>query len=71
MQFGPLHAALQIGNVILEWNDSSLVIPHYTDPSDPLLKTDVQFFFKVGGNHLDLLLPGKGSNRCSGLWQAD
>ena len=42
MQFGPLHAALQIGNVVLEWNDSSLVIPHYTDPSDPLLQTDVQ-----------------------------
>ena len=40
-QFGPLHAALQIGNVVLEWNDSSLVIPRYTDPSDPLLQTDV------------------------------
>lgn len=48
MQFGPLHAALQIGNVVLEWNDSSLVIPHYTDPSDPLLQTDVQNLSRWG-----------------------
>ena len=48
MQFGPLHAALQIGNVVLEWNDSSLVIPHYTDPSDPLLQTDVQILSRWG-----------------------
>lgn len=48
MQFGLLHAALQIGNVVLEWNDSSLVIPHYTDPSDPLLQTDVQNLSRWG-----------------------
>ena len=27
--YGPFHAALKIGNLILEWDDSSLVIPHY------------------------------------------
>ena len=34
--------------MVLEWNDSSLVIPHYTDPSNPLLQTDVQNFSKWG-----------------------
>ena len=48
MQFGPLHAALQIGNVVLEWNDSSLIIPHYTSPTDSLLQTDVQNQSKWG-----------------------
>lgn len=42
MQFGPLHAALQVGNVILEWNDSSLVMPHSCNFEDQLLQTDVQ-----------------------------
>ena len=42
MQFGPLHAALQVGNVILEWNDSSLVRPHFCDFEDQLLQSDVQ-----------------------------
>lgn len=42
MQFGPLHASLQVGNVILEWNDSSLVVPHFCEPEDPLLQADLQ-----------------------------
>lgn len=44
MEFGPLHAALQIGDVILEWNDSSLVVPHFCQHDDPLLKADTQQF---------------------------
>ena len=42
MQFGPLHAALQVGDVILEWNDSSLVVPHFAEHNDQLMKTDVR-----------------------------
>jgi hypothetical protein len=42
MQFGPLHAALQVGDVILEWNDSSLVVPHCAEHDDQLMKTDVR-----------------------------
>ena len=42
MQFGPLHAALQVGDVILEWNDSSLVVPHFAEHDDRLMKTDVR-----------------------------
>ena len=42
MEFGPLHVALQVGDVILEWNDSSLVIPHFSEHDDPLLKADIQ-----------------------------
>lgn len=42
MQFGPLHASLRVGNVILEWNDSSLVIPHLCKHGDELLQSDVQ-----------------------------
>ena len=42
MQFGPLHASLQVGSVILEWNDSHLVVPHMCAHEDELLKSDVQ-----------------------------
>lgn len=42
MQFGPLHAALQVGDVILEWNDTSLVVPHHVEHDDKLMKTDVR-----------------------------
>ena len=42
MQFGPLHAALQVGDVILEWNDTSLVVPHFAEHDDQLMKTDVR-----------------------------
>ena len=36
--FGPFHPALQIGNVILEWNTGSLVIPYYK-PAYPEAQT--------------------------------
>lgn len=42
MEFGPLHAALQVGDVILEWNDTSLVVPHFCEHDDPLLKANIQ-----------------------------
>lgn len=42
MEFGSLHAALQVGDVILEWNDSDLVIPRLCDHGDELIVTDVQ-----------------------------
>ena len=44
MQFGPLHAALQVGNVILEWNDSDLVTPYLCNYEDELhvMKVDMQ-----------------------------
>ena len=44
MQFGPLHAALQVGNVILEWNDSHLVSPYLCDYEDEfhVMKVDMQ-----------------------------
>lgn len=42
MQFGPLHAALQVGSVILEWNDSSLVAPYLCDYEDEIMRLDMQ-----------------------------
>lgn len=30
-EFGPLHASLHVGNIVLEWNKTSLVIPHLSD----------------------------------------
>lgn len=42
MQFGPLHAALQVGNVVLEWNDSSLVRPHLCKYEDQVMEVDMQ-----------------------------
>lgn len=33
-RYGPHHAALLIGNILLDWNDSSLVIPTVTDNVD-------------------------------------
>ena len=42
MEFGSLHASLQVGNVILEWNDSSLVMPRLCDHGDEVIITDIQ-----------------------------
>ena len=42
MQFGPLHAALQVGDVILEWDDSSLVHPYQSDYEDRIIELEVQ-----------------------------
>ena len=41
-KFGPLHAALQVGDVVLEWNDSSLVIPHLCKHEDKVMEIDMQ-----------------------------
>ena len=30
--YGPFHVALQVDDVIIEWDDSSLIIPHRTSP---------------------------------------
>ena len=42
MQFGPLHAALQVGSVILEWDDSSLVTPYLCSYEDQVMQVDMQ-----------------------------
>ena len=42
MHFGPLHVALQVGNVVLEWNDSSLVTPHLCAFEDQVMELDIQ-----------------------------
>lgn len=42
MQFGPLHAALQVGHVVLEWNDSNLVTPYLCAAEDQVMELDVQ-----------------------------
>lgn len=41
-QFGPLHVALQVGGVILEWGTSSLVEPHLCADEDRLMEVDMQ-----------------------------
>lgn len=42
MQFGPLHAALQVGNVVLEWNNSHLVSPYLCAHEDQVMELDMQ-----------------------------
>ena len=42
MRFGPLHASLQVGNVILEWNDTSLVAPYLCAFEDEMVRLDMQ-----------------------------
>lgn len=42
MRFGPLHVALQVGTVVLEWNDSSLVAPHLCAYEDQVMELDMQ-----------------------------
>lgn len=37
MRFGPLHAALQVGEVLVEWNDSSLVCPRLCNAEDRVM----------------------------------
>ena len=41
-EYGPFHAALQVGDVILEWNASSLVIPRRVGVETPLFQTNLQ-----------------------------
>lgn len=40
LKYGALHAAIQIGDVVLQWGTSSLVIPERYDPADPVFQTD-------------------------------
>ena len=44
MEFGPLHAALQVGDVILEWNDSHLVAPYKCNFEDQVFEVDMQSY---------------------------
>lgn len=39
-KYGALHAAIQIGDVVLQWGTSSLVIPEIYEPGDPIFQTD-------------------------------
>lgn len=41
-RYGPLHAAIQVGDVMLQWGTDSLVIPERYDPADQLFQTDVK-----------------------------
>ena len=40
--FGPLHVSLQLGGVVLEWNDTNLVIPHPCAYEDQVVQLDMQ-----------------------------
>ena len=40
-EFGALHASLDVGGIIVEWDDSSLIIPH-CDGRNPVFSTDLQ-----------------------------
>lgn len=42
MHFGPLHVALQVGNVVLDWDDRSLVSPSLLTYKDQLMELDLQ-----------------------------
>lgn len=42
LKYGPLHAAVQVGDVMLEWGTSSLVIPERYDPGDTVFQTDLK-----------------------------
>ncbi len=57
LAYGPLHAALVVGNVTLEWDDKSLVVPRF-GVSEPDLQMDI-------GRQADLLRTKRGSNERS------
>ena len=40
-EFGAMHASLDVGGIIIEWDDSSLIIPH-CDGGNPVFCTDLQ-----------------------------
>ena len=42
MRFGPLHAALQVEEVMLKWNDTSPVSPYLCDAEDRIMELDMQ-----------------------------
>ncbi len=41
-KYGPLHAALMVGDVILEWNSSSLVVPQRRGAFKPVFRVGLQ-----------------------------
>ena len=42
LKYGPLHAAIQVGDVMLQWGTDSLVIPDKDDPADQIFRTDIK-----------------------------
>ena len=42
LEYGPLHASLIVDDTVLEWNTSSLIIPHYTTPCTPVMKMCIE-----------------------------
>ena len=42
LEYGPLHASLIVDDTVLEWNTSSLIIPHYTTPRTPVMKMAIE-----------------------------
>lgn len=46
-RYGPMRAALQFGNTMIEWTPHNLVIPHSNIPSTPTIKTDITRSMRV------------------------
>ena len=46
-KYGPMHASLQIGQMMLEWGPHHLVVPHRNIPTEPVIKTDITRSLKV------------------------
>ena len=46
-RYGPMHAALQIGDTIIEWSSHSVVVPHGNVPQEPLIKADITQSLKI------------------------
>ncbi len=42
MRFGPLHVSLLVGDIVLEWDDSSLVSPYFSPDKDRVMQIDLQ-----------------------------
>lgn len=42
LKYGPLHAAIQIEDVVIQWSTTSLVIPEQYNPADPVFRTDLK-----------------------------
>ncbi len=41
MKYGPLHAAIQVGDIIMEWNNCSLIIPEQMEYPQRIFETDL------------------------------
>ena len=42
-EYGPVHAAIKVGNVILEWDRTNLVVPHFeSSVKDVVLQADMR-----------------------------